>query len=295
MTDFKVGLSLFGLSPRHYPAISKRAEEVGFESVWLGEHLVFPSKIPDTYPYAEGGVAPVDPGTHLFDPWVVLADIAARTQNLRLGTSVYILPLRHPLVTARAVATLDRVSGGRVLLGAGIGWLKEEFDLVGESFANRGPRSEEILDLLRVLWTETEIDFRGRYYQLGPLRFEPKPAQKPHPPLIMGGESELALERAARTSDGWIGAGALGREELTAAVQRLRELRRGFGDAPFEITTFNRYLPTNLETALWHRDIGIDRLNLMPSLRPDGGLSADDVIAFVERSAEEILVPLAHG
>ena len=291
----EIGLSLFGIAPRHYRDVARRAEQVGFESVWVGEHLALPVEIPNTYPYAKDGRAPVHPGTPLYDPWVTLADISAGTERILLGTSVYILPLRHPMLTARAVTTLDRLSGGRVILGAGVGWLEAEYLAVGENFRNRGRRSEEILRILRALWCDEVVEFSGEFYDIPPLRFEPKPRQEGGPPVIFGGESDIALRRAARIADGWIGSGAPQPEELPKLVARLRSLREEAGGAPFELTTFNRYRPVNLETAQWHRELGIDRLNLMPTERPDGRWDVQELVDFVERCGEEIIAPLSEA
>src|SRR5262245_13912503 len=124
----KFGLSMVGYGPRQYAKVGQAAEASGFESVWLGEHLFFPTNIPATYPYSDTGVAPVTPDTPLFDPWIVFAAVAQVTERIRLGTSVYVLPLRHPLITARTLVTLDHISNGRVILGAGVGWLDKEFE-----------------------------------------------------------------------------------------------------------------------------------------------------------------------
>lgn len=288
----KIGLSLFGIAPRHYRAVARRAEEVGFDSVWIGEHLSLPVEIPATYPYSKDGRAPLHPNTPLYDPWVTLADIGAGTERILLGTSVYILPLRHPMVTARAVTTLDRLSGGRVVLGAGLGWLEAEYLAVGENYRNRGRRSEEIVRILRALWRDPVVEFSGEFYDIPPLRFEPKPRQKGGPPIIFGGESDIALRRAARVADGWIGSGAPHPERLPEVVTRLRGLREEAGGGPFELSTFNRDRPANLEVAQWHRELGVDRLNMMPTPRPDGRLEVQDLLDFVERCGEEIIAPL---
>src|SRR5439155_16166462 len=131
------GMPFFGLSPRWYPEVAAAAEANGFESVWMPEHLVLPAEIPPTYLYTESGYPPITSSTPMYDPWVVLASVASRTSTIRLATNVYILPLRDPFVTARAVVTLDRVSGGRVTLGIGVGRLEEEFVAAGQEFHNR--------------------------------------------------------------------------------------------------------------------------------------------------------------
>jgi len=136
------------------------------------------------------------------------------------------------------------------------------------------------------------VEWSGEFYDILPMRFEPKPKQAGGPPIIFGGESEIALSRAARIADGWIGSGAPDPERLPEMVTQLRELRADAGGAPFELSTFNRYRPTDLETAEWHRELGIDRMNIMPTLRPDGSLDVQELLDSVERWGEEIVAPL---
>ena len=233
----EIGVPLFMLRPEQMADVAVRAESLGFESVWVAEHLVFPSTIQSRYPYAAEGVPPINPATPLLDPLLVLMQVAARTQRIRLGTNVYILPLRHPIAVARMVTTLDVLSGGRVSFGVGLGWLAEEFDAVGLDFASRAARGREAIRALRALWTEEEPSFHGRTVQFGPVRFEPKPAQRPHPPILVGGESGAALKRAAELGDGWYG---VGHTPETAAGQmaRLREYLDAAGRAgvPFDYT-----------------------------------------------------------
>ena len=196
----KIGVPLFMLRPEQIGAVAQRAEGLGFESVWMAEHLVFPAQIRSRYPYSADGVAPINPATPLLDPLLVLMQVAARTERIRLGTNVYILPLRHPLAVARMAMTLDLLSQGRFTFGIGVGWLAEEFEAAGVDFATRGGRTREYVRAIRALWTEPEPSFAGRYVSFGPLKFEPKPVQKPHPPIVFGGESErrVAARRGAR-------------------------------------------------------------------------------------------------
>src|SRR5437870_1395457 len=214
----KFGMALFGISPRHYAEAARVAEENGFESVWIPEHLVFPADMPSTYPYAESGLPAVNPATALYDPWVVLGYLAHATQSIRLGTEVFILPLRHPIATARSVVTVDRLSGGRVTVGVGVGWLEPEFEVVGQSFSDRGRRTDEIVPLLRRLWTEDTVAHEGEHFGFGPVKFEPKPVQKPCPPIEIGGTSPPALRRAGRLGDGWIETGCRDLGELEAKL-----------------------------------------------------------------------------
>jgi probable F420-dependent oxidoreductase len=281
------GYSLFGLNPRDYAEVARKAEECGFDSIWVPEHLVFPAEMPPTYPYLESGPGP-RPGTHLFDPWVTLGFMAAVTTKLRLGTQVYILPLRHPIVTARAVATLDVLSNGRALLGAGVGWLAEEFQIVEQRFDRRGARSDEIIEILRRLWSEKVVEHHGEFYDLPPLRFEPKPVQSPLP-ILIGGEAPPALRRAARLGDGWIGANhAL--ERLAPCVARLAELRREAGReaAPFEMIATTPP-DAGLDGARRRRDLGITTAIMMPPMQAGVRLTLASVCEDLERCRDEII------
>jgi probable F420-dependent oxidoreductase len=235
----KFGLSLVGLRPRWYVEIAQHAEAVGFESVWFGEHLVLPAELPATYPYSADGFAPLTPDTPVFDAWIMLAGIATATTTLRLGTNVYVLPLRHPLITARSVVTLDRLSGGRVTLGAGVGWLKDEFDAAGVPFSERGSRTDEIIPLLRRLWSEGDpITHEGRHFRFGPVHFRPKALQHPSIPIELGGTSPAALRRAALMGDGWMELGSADLDELGRNIAALTRARTDAGRAalPFEVT-----------------------------------------------------------
>ena len=259
----KIGVPLFLLRPEHMPDVARRADELGFESVWFAEHLVFPVRITSKYPYTADGQPPINPATPLLDPLVFLAHIAARTSRIRLGTNIYLLPLRHPIAVARMAMTLDLVSGGRLSFGVGAGWLKEEFDATAIDFESRGARMREAVRALRTLWTESEPEFHGRHFDFGPVKFEPKPVQKPHPPLLFGGETEAALRRAADLGDGWFGVGHTP-ESAAARVASLRQLREkaGRADAPFEITV--SCPPVRRDQIPAYEEAGVDRLVMLP-------------------------------
>ena len=286
----KIGFSLFGIGPRSHAAVVQQAERSGFDSIWIPEHLVFPAEIPPTYPYTEDGRPPIDPSTPLFDPWVSLAFLAASSERILLGTSVYILPLRDPFVTARAVTTLDRVSQGRAILGIGVGWLKEEFDAVGQDFHTRGKRTDEIIHILKRLWTEETIEHHGEFYDFGAVKFQPKPSQKPHPPIIVGGTSQAALRRAARLGDGWLGVGNISPEQARGIAQTLQRFREeaGRADQPFEVGTSNA-LEFTLDNVRRYEEAGVDRLTVGPPMPADGRLNLQNVVEFMERTAEEII------
>ena len=201
----KFAMSMSGLGARHYPEVAEAAEANGFESVWMPEHLIFPVEMPAHYSYTPDGYPPMHSDTPAFDPFVVLGAVASRTRDIRLATGVFILPLRHPIAVARSVITLDRVSGGRVILGIGVGWLPDEFQIVGQDFNNRGRRTDEMITLMRKLWSEDSIEFHGEFYDIPPVKFAPKPVNKQRGiPIIVGGTSPGALRRAGRLGNGWV-------------------------------------------------------------------------------------------
>jgi probable F420-dependent oxidoreductase len=229
---------LIGLSPRHYAEVAGAAETAGFESIWLPDHLAFPAEIPPQYPYTDDGESGFPPGTPLLDPWTSLAFIAGVTTTVRLGTHIYILPLRHPFVTGRTLVTLDRLSRGRVILGAGVGWLEPEYDICGQDFRTRGQRMDEIIPLLRRLWSEPVVEHHGEHYSFPPVCFEPKPLQKSGIPIHIGGASAAALRRAGRLGDGYIDIGATTIEAVAEKLAVIESHRRDAGrlESPFEVT-----------------------------------------------------------
>jgi probable F420-dependent oxidoreductase len=282
----KFGLSLAGLSPRHHAEVARHAEAAGFESVWMPEHLVLPDTLPATYPYTGSGEAPITSSAAAYDPWVVLGAIAASTTTIRLATNVYILPLRHPIVTARAVLTLDRVSHGRVTLGVGVGWLEEEFAAVGEDFRTRGSRTDEIIPLLRRLWTEPVVEHDGEHYRLPPVRFEPKPFQRPIP-IEIGGTSAPALRRAGRLGEGWLELGSSDDDTLGATVAVVQEERRRAGreQLPVHITT---QLTGGLDRMKRLADLGVTRLIVIAGSDVEGS-ARQHFLDAVSRTADEFI------
>lgn len=180
------------------------SEGKGVHGIWVPEHVLFFPDYASTYPYSDSGQMPGDP-EGLLDPFTALTFIAAHTQRVRLGTGICLVPQRQPVYTAKMVADVDYLSGGRVDFGVGIGWLKEEFQNLGMDFASRGARTEEYLLAMKALWSEGISEFKGQTLNLEPCHFNPKPVQRPHPPIIFGGESDAAMRRVARLGDGWYG------------------------------------------------------------------------------------------
>lgn len=287
----KVGFGLWGVSPLLYPAICTKAEELGFEFVWHWDHLVWPATMPPQYPYTADGVPPATVETDAFDPWVALATIASVTTKLTLGTNVYILPLRHPIVTARAVSTLDFVSNGRVLVGCGVGWLEDEFRIMGEDFHTRGKRTDEIVAILKQLWSGEVKGWDGQHYQFEPVSFRPLPVRKPHPPLLFGGDTPAALRRAARLGDGWLAIGKGGESEFPERVAFLRKERAACGraDEPFEITVGAGPNPT-ADSIRRLQAAGASRVTVAPWPPPEkGSPTVEHAVAGMEAFAERVL------
>jgi probable F420-dependent oxidoreductase len=183
-------------------AVATESEARGIGTVWVGEHVVLFSEYDSAYPYAADGRVPAPPGSGLLEPMVTLSYLAARTRTVRLGTAMLLLPQRNPVYVAKEVSSLDWLSGGRVDLGIGVGWLKEEFDALNVPWERRGARTDEYLQVLRTLWCDDTSSFSGKIYQLPECEMFPKPVQQP-PPVHVGGETKAALRRVARHGQGW--------------------------------------------------------------------------------------------
>lgn len=205
----KFGISLQGhgkaATPDHIGKAAERAETLGFDIAFVGDHIVTPIQYKSEYPATSTGTVPTSWGEgDWLEPLTVLAFIAAKTTRIRLAPSVMILPHRNPLVAAKVLATLDVLSKGRLTVGVGVGWLKEEFVALGAPpFEERGAVSNEYIRAFKELWTSDNPNFQGNYCSFSDIRFEPKPVQKPHPPIWIGGESPAAIKRTAILGDAW--------------------------------------------------------------------------------------------
>jgi len=194
-----------GLTPALLRELALRAEEAGFAELYLGEHVVLFDRPTDRYPGSEDGEAFFDATLPIPDPLVAHAFVAAATSTIRLATGVLLLPQRNPVYTAKHVATLDWLSGGRLDLGVGVGWSLQEIEACGVPTPQRGARCDEYVAVMKALWTQELSRYEGRFYELPECRQYPKPVQRPHPPLWFGGWTDRALDRAARLGDGWYG------------------------------------------------------------------------------------------
>ena len=217
-----------------YVEIAKIAEEVGFEGAFLSDHLVFPERFESRYPYSEDGKPDFDGATQWPDCFAAISAMAVATTRLRFATLIHILPLRHPFEVAKAVATASVLSGGRVALGAGAGWVREEFDMLGVEFESRGRRMDESIEAMRLLWSGDMVEYHGEFFDFPRVQMTPPP---PGPvPIWIGGANPRALRRAAQRCDGWLGAGNTLADALAIAdeLTRLRSESDRQGE-PFEI------------------------------------------------------------
>src|SRR5207253_9928983 len=227
-------------TPEALETLVTRGESLGFSSVMIADHIVFPTKVDSKYPYTADGRFPGQ-GDAL-EQLALMAFVAAKTSRLRLVSSVMILPYRNPVFTAKALATIDVLSHGRVTVGVGVGWLREEFEaLDAPDFDRRGAVSDEYLRIFKTLWTQNPASFRGEFYRFENLKCLPQPVQKPHPPIWIGGHSRAALRRAARHGDGWHPVGAnpaamLAPAEFKALLEELRRLTETEGRDPRTLT-----------------------------------------------------------
>ena len=247
----KYGFTLPGrgqlATPERLGIIARKGEVFGFDTLLTGDHILVPKNISSVYPYTEGGEFPGSGSGESMEQITLLSYIAGQTSKIRLVTSVLIVPHRNPLIAAKSLATLDVLSGGRLVVGVGVGWMREEFEALGlPPFEERGAVTDEYIRAFKVLWTEDDPHFEGKYISFDDISFLPKPVQKPHPPIWVGGESRPALRRTAELADGWYPLGSnptfpMGTpEQLKAGLERLAGYARRFGRDPSTIVTIYR-------------------------------------------------------
>ncbi|ULN50050.1 TIGR03619 family F420-dependent LLM class oxidoreductase [Mycolicibacterium goodii] len=269
-------------------AVAPMLDEAGFDGIVCSDHMVYPRELWSPYPDSDTGRPGWAPDTPWPDSWVLIGALAALTQRVRLSNAVYVAPARPLLEVAKQVATASVISGGRVSLGVGVGWMREEFELMGQDFATRGRRLDEMIPALRELWRGGWVSFEGRYYLVPELMIEPHPAAPV--PILCGGESETALRRAARLGDGWVGY-AYTLEQATPYAKRLAELRREYGreHEPFEIL-LALLDPPSPDLYKRAEDVGITAVMVAPWLAmPDGATGADRFRGPIERFAESVM------
>jgi probable F420-dependent oxidoreductase len=239
----RYGLSVYDVSATELADLAAAAETAGFDTLWLGEHLLRPvgyrAVHPTREPEQELAARIVGPETRLTDPLVALAAAAGRTRRLQLATGIFVLPLRHPLAVARATLTLQELAGGRLLFGAGLGWLREEFEALGVPFDGRATRFAEGLDILRKAWAGGPFEHHGSVYDFGPVELTAQPARIP---LVLGGNTEPALRRAALRADGWFASGTPSPAEAADLTARL-DAAQAAARRAVPLTTYVRASP----------------------------------------------------
>jgi probable F420-dependent oxidoreductase len=288
------GANIFGVGPladpRFLTETAQLAEMLGFDSVFVADHVIVPRQLKSKYPYSGDGSFPYDPDQNWLDPMVALGFLAARTSTIRIGTSVAVVPMRHPIVTAKQVATADHLSDGRVIFGVGIGWMAEEFALLGESFRDRGKRMDEYLQLMKVLWTERNPSFAGEHFNIRDCAMTPKPVQKPHVPLWIGGDSPAALRRAARFGDAWHSAGS----SLAELPEKLARLDAALTEAGRQRKQFTvSVFPSdriNLDLVRRFADLGVNH-----TMVPVFAFDQAKVRRRLEQIAAEVIAPYRRG
>ena len=289
-------------------AVAEAAEGLDYAALWTADHLVLPIESATTYPYLRQAKVRLEP-THAFlEPLIALAGVATRTRRIGLGISVYLAALRHPLVVAKQVASLDQLSGGRVLLGVGAGWIPEEYETLGIPFGERGRVLDEHIEAMRTLWRDERPRYAGQHYRFDNLGFEPKPVRR-DVPIWVGGNSPAARRRAARLGDGWHVIDVPMRE-LEAGIAELARECRAAERRPEEVPTSirsqislttahvpetERMVPLTgpvdelLRDLRRYRELGVAHVALWPAGRFE---RADAYIAAIERLAREIVAPL---
>lgn len=292
-------------TPTNLVRFAHTAEALGFDTIWTSDHIVVPTEVQSFYPYHPAGQMPFVPAEPYLEPLIVMTYLAAVTQRIRIGTSVLILPYRNPVFTAKALATLDVLSHGRITLGVGVGWMEEEFQALGlETYARRGAYSDECMRIFRTLWTQENPTFQGAFHRFAGIKCEPKPVQAGGIPIWVGGHTPQAIRRAARLGDGWQPIvqrppADLPPEELRENIAALRELAEAGGRDPQAITIalgasvqfseggsaglFSGSPQRIVEGMRQYQAVGVQDFRVdFPGLSPDGLLQA------MERFAAEV-------
>jgi probable F420-dependent oxidoreductase len=291
--DLDIGIHLPHVGPigtrESVLTVARRCEELGFHSLWVSDHVVVPRKISARYPGTADGRFPIPPEFPFLEPVSTLLFVAAATERIKLGTSILVITQRNPVLVAKELATLDVLSEGRLIFGAGAGWLPEEFEALNTSIRGHGPRMAEYLEVIRRCWTEDDPSFEGRYYKLGNVGVYPKPVQTPYPPIWVGGFSDGALRRVARYGDAWHAGGPP--QALAQGFARIRELATEYDRDPNSITLsirgdgLHRGEPEQvIDRLLNYKNAGATHVMLSPA-----GRTLPELLSRIEYLAENIL------
>ena len=271
-TDYSVDIAI----------LAKRAEEIGFESLWVPEHPILPVNASSPWPGSADGVIP-KVYADIVDPFVALGRASAVTSTMKLGTGICLVPERNPLLLAKEVATLDMYSGGRFLFGIGAGWHKEETEIMGGDFAHRWTQTKESILAMKSLWTEVESEYHGNYYDFPPVYSFPRPTQRPHPPVYLGGMARNVFKRVVEWGDGWM-PNRVTPDDISAGRQKLNELASEAGRDPesINISVFGQPADCDLVSALF--EAGADRVMIRVETAEQ-----DATFAQLDQIAEEVL------
>lgn len=272
-------------------ALAVNAERLGVATLWVPEHVVLIDKYVSKYPYTEDGHLPASTNAPIFDPFIALTAIAAVTSKIRLATGICLVPEHNPLVLAKVVATLDFLSGGRAVLGAGIGWLEEEFQAIGVPWERRAQRTREYIGAIRKLWSEDLSSYRGEFVRFEGVRSYPKPVQGTSLPVFFGGESGPALRRVAQYGDGWVGFN-LSPDEAAAKIKRIEDLLKANGRkrSEIELAVSPYTKPITQDDLKRYRDAGVEEVVLI-KLRPPR--AEDEMVKDLEQIARDWVEPAA--
>ena len=256
---------------------AERAESLGFESIWAGDHIVLPTAPTSQYPHTPDGRFSRPGDTPFLETLTVLSYIASRTRRIRIGSTVVIVPYRNPILQAKMFATLDVLTGGRVVCGVGVGWLEKEFETLGASYADRGAVTDEYLAIFKCLWTQEDPEFHGQFYSFDGIQFYPKPVQRPHLPIWVGGHTRRAIRRTVGYGDAWHPTRQTP-EFVAGHLPYLRQHAEQQGRDPAEITI-------SLKRSLHFTDLGLPEGD---TVRTEGAVVAptQDVIDDVRRCQE---------
>ena len=264
--------------------MARKAEELGFESIWCAEHPIMPVH-GDSRPASSPGGSIPESYAHYADPFVSLARASAVTATIKLGTSIILVPERNPLLLAKEISTLDVFSGGRFLFGIGAGWNREETEIMGGDFDHRWTQTREAVLVMKELWAAEEAEFHGRYYDFPPVRSYPKPAQKPHPPVILGGMAKNVLKRTVAWADGWL-PNRVTPSQVEEGRATLDKFAAEAGRKPESITISVYGQPADRKLIEAFHEAGANRVVVQ---RPEATDDEEAVSAELERIAEKVL------
>ncbi|WP_027500305.1 LLM class F420-dependent oxidoreductase [Rhodococcus sp. UNC363MFTsu5.1] len=263
-------------------AVAAAAERNGFATLWSGEHVVMVDRSASRYPYADDGKIAVPAAADWLDPMIGLSFAAAATHTIGIATGVLLLPEHNPVLVAKQAATLDRLSGGRLTLGIGIGWSREEFAALGVPFGRRGERTAEYVAAMRRLWSDDVASFDGEFVAFDEVRVNPKPVRHRRIPVVLGGNSDAALRRVAAWGDGWYGFNLAGVDDVAERIGVLRELCREVGREPSELRLSVALRDAEPGDVAALEELGVGELVLVEAPPEDPG-DAADWVATLER------------